>query len=78
MILGEEKHVLSTSSSQCGRALYYRVHNNMSPLDGRKPTKCSDISSENSASVWIFGNLLTNSQSRLKSDITCNFAHSGK
>ena len=35
------------------------------PPDGGKPIKCSDISSENSASVWIFGSLLTNSQSKL-------------
>ena len=40
-----------------------------SPQSG-KPTKCSDISVENSASVWIFGSLLTNSQSRPKSDGT--------
>ena len=41
-------------------------------------TECSDISTENSASVWIFVSLLTSSQSRLKSDGTRNFAHSGK
>ena len=43
------------------------------PLDGGKLTKCSDISSENFASVWIFGSLLTYSQSKLKSDVTRNF-----
>ena len=48
------------------------------PPYGGKPTKCSDITSENSASVWIFGSLLTNSQSKLKSDVTRNFAHGGK
>ena len=37
-----------------------------------------DISVENSASVWIFGSLLTNSQSRPKSDGTRNFAQGGK
>ena len=35
------------------------------PPDGGEPTKCSDITSENSASDWIFGSLLTNSQSNL-------------
>ena len=48
------------------------------PSDDGMPTKCSDISSENSASVWIFGNLLANFQSKLKSDVTRNFAHGGK
>ena len=43
-----------------------------------KPTKCSEISIENFASVWIFGGLLTNSQSRPKSDGTRNFAQGGK
>ena len=74
MILGEEKQVLSASSSLCGRALYHRVHNNAS----RQTAGYSDISIENSASVWIFGRLLTNSQSRLKSDGARNFAHGGK
>ena len=49
----QEKQVLSASSCFCGRALYHRVHNYASPPDGGKPTKCSDISSENSASAWI-------------------------
>ena len=35
------------------------------PPNGGKPKKFSGISIENSASVWIFGSLLTNSQSRL-------------
>ena len=48
------------------------------PPDSGKPTKCSDISIENSASDWIFGSLLTNSQSRPKSDGTRNFAQGGK
>ena len=73
MILGEEKQVLSASSSLCGRALYHRVHNFAS-----RQTKRSDISIENSASVWIFGSLLISSQSRLKSIRTRSFAHSGK
>ena len=53
MIFGEEKQVLSASSCLCGRALYHRVHNYASPPDGGKPSKCSDITSENSASAWI-------------------------
>ena len=73
MILGEEKQVLSASSSLCGRALYHRVHN-----FAFRQTKRSDISIENSASVWIFGSLLTNSQSRLRSDGKRNFSHGGK
>ena len=48
------------------------------PARRRKPTKCLDISAENSASVWIFGSLLTNSQSRPKSDGTRNFVQGGK
>ena len=48
MILGKEKQVLSASSGLWGRALYHRVHNYAS-----RQTKCSDISIENSASVWI-------------------------
>ena len=74
MILGEEKQVLSASSGLCGRALYHLVHNNAS----RQTAGCSDISIENSVSVWIFGRLLTNSQSTLKSDGARNFAHGGK
>ena len=48
------------------------------PAKQRKPTKCLDISLGNSASVWIFGSLLTNYQSRPKSDGTRNFAQGGK
>ena len=50
----------------------------MRPAGGGKPTKCSDISIENSATVWIFGSLWTNTQSILRSDGTRNFAHGGK
>ena len=46
--------------------------------NGGKPKKFSDISIENSASVWIFGSLLSNSQSRLRSDGKRNFSHGGK
>ena len=40
------------------------------PSDDGKPTKCSDISSENSASFWIFGNLLANRNLNLTSRVT--------
>ena len=48
------------------------------PARRREAQSASDISVENSASVWIFGSLLTNSQSRPKSDGTRNFAQCGK
>ena len=54
MILGEEKQVLSAYSNLCGRALYHRVHN-----------YASRQTAGSQQSVWIFGSLLTNSQSRL-------------
>ena len=40
------------------------------------PLMCSE-SIEKSASVWIFGGLLTNSQSKLKCDGKRNFVHGG-
>ena len=67
VIVGEEKKVLS---APC--ALYHCV------LNYAKPTKGSDISIENPASVWIFGSLLINPQSRPKSDGTRDFAQGGK
>ena len=63
-------------TSLCGPlppCAYLRV-----PPNGGKPTKYSNISIENSASVWIFGNLLTNSQLKLRSVGMRNFSHGSK
>ena len=76
VIFKEAKKVLSASSSYCGPlplCALLRV-----PPDDEKPTRCSEICIENSASVWIFGSLLTNSQRRPKSDGARNFAQGGK
>ena len=76
MILGEEKQVLSASSSLCGRALYHRVHNYASrQTAGSLQSVQTVVEKTPPLSVGI---LLTNSQSRFKSEGTRNFSHDGK
>ena len=69
VIFGQEKQVLSASSSWCGRALYHRVHNHESPLKAESQQSVQTLIQKTPPLSGFFGNLLTNSQSRLESRV---------
>ena len=69
MIIGEEKQVLSASSSWYGRALYHRVHNHASPQKAESQQSVQTLIQKTPPLSGFFGNLFTNSQSRLKSRV---------